>query len=403
MGVRETTKNAKIAKVRLGDVAVQIRGVSYKPKDAREDAADGYTPLLRANNIANGVINHDELVYVRDECIRENQLLVHGDILICASSGSKALVGKAALVRSGSVDTFGAFCKAIRPNIGRVGCEYLAHYFQSDVYRNTISNAAAGANINNIRSSDLDELQIPLPSLPEQKRIAEELDQICELKKNAEERLALMDQLVKSRFVEMFGNVVGNDRGWTISKFGEVTDSRLGKMLDAKKQTGLHKRNYLANFNVQWFKIDASELHEMDFDEADRLEFALKDGDLLVCEGGESGRCCVWRNQIENCYYQKALHRVRCHADKLDPDFLSYWFLMSCKGHAFDHILGAKATIAHLPGVKLKALDVVVPPLALQREFAAFVAEIDKSKLVLHETVAKMETLYRAKLQEYFG
>ena len=211
------------------------------------------------------------------------------------------------------------------------------------------------------------------------------------------------ERLRKSRFVEMFGNVVGNDRGWTISKFGEVTDSRLGKMLDAKKQTGLHKRKYLANFNVQWFKIDASELHEMDFDEADRLEFALKDGDLLVCEGGESGRCCVWRNQIENCYYQKALHRVRCHADKLDPDFLSYWFLMSCKGHAFDHILGAKATIAHLPGVKLKALDVVVPPLALQREFAAFVAEIDKSKFAVRKSLESYQKLYRQQLQEAFG
>ena len=76
---------------------------------------------------------------------------------------------------------------------------------------------------------------------------------------------------------------------------------------------------------------------------------------------------------------------------------------MSCKGHAFDHILGAKATIAHLPGVKLKALDVVVPPLALQREFAAFVAEIDKSKFAVRKRLEKARLLYRAKLQEYFG
>ena len=207
----------------------------------------------------------------------------------------------------------------------------------------------------------------------------------------------------KSQFVEMFGDVVANDKGWPVAKLGDVTDSRLGKMLDTKRQTGKNKHRYLANFNVQWFRIDDSELHEMDFNEADQIEFELKDGDLLVCEGGESGRCCVWHNQVEDCYYQKALHRVRCHQDSLNPDFLAYWFWMNCHHGAFEHIIGAKATIAHLPGVKLKKIKVVLPPLALQREFAACVAKVDKLAFAARQRRDKARQLYKAKIQEYFG
>ena len=76
---------------------------------------------------------------------------------------------------------------------------------------------------------------------------------------------------------------------------------------------------------------------------------------------------------------------------------------MNCHHGAFEHIIGAKATIAHLPGVKLKNLDVILPPVSLQREFAAFVEKVDKLRLNVRETVAKMDMLYRSKLQEYFG
>jgi len=207
----------------------------------------------------------------------------------------------------------------------------------------------------------------------------------------------------KSRFVEMFGDVVANDKDWSVAKFGDVTDSRLGKMLDAKQQTGRNKHKYLANFNVQWFRIDDSKLHEMDFDKADQIEFELKDGDLLVCEGGESGRCCVWHGQVKDCYYQKALHRVRCNPNKLNPDFLAYWFWMNCHYGAFEHVIGAKATIGHLPGVKLKKLDVILPPLALQREFAAFVAKVDKLAFAVRKSLESAEKLYRQQLSEAFA
>ena len=266
-----------------------------------------------------------------------------------------------------------------------------------------LSKFCSGATIPHIYFKDYCNQTFLLPSLEQQQQIVSVLDKISLLIDKRKKQLKKLDELVKSRFVEMFGNVVANDRRWPMAKFGDVTDSRLGKMLDAKKQTGRNIHKYLANFNVQWFRIDDSELREMDFDAADQIEFELKEGDLLVCEGGESGRCCVWRGQIRDCYYQKALHRVRCNPERLNPDFLAYWFWMNCHHGAFEHIIGAKATIAHLPGVKLKKLDVILPPLALQREFAAFVEKVDKLALKAKASLDKLETLKKAQMQKYFG
>ena len=110
----------------------QIRGVSYKPADLRASAkVDSYT-LLRANNIANGTVNFDEVQYVASGKVSAVQVIREGDILMCGSSGSLDHVGKAALCKPESYGmTFGAFCKVIRPEGGLLPA-YIASYFESD-------------------------------------------------------------------------------------------------------------------------------------------------------------------------------------------------------------------------------------------------------------------------------
>lgn len=104
---------------------------------------------------------------------------------------------------------------------------------------------------------------------------------------------------------------------------------------------------------------------------------------LLVCEGGEIGRCAVWHNQVENCFFQKALHRVRCNQEIILPDYLAWWFKYNCDHGGFVAIEGAKATISHLTGAKMKMLNVTVPPIGLQKQFTSFVNQVDKSKVVI--------------------
>ena len=201
----------------------------------------------------------------------------------------------------------------------------------------------------------------------------------------------------------MFGDVIHNSKKWQNCLFSEITSSRLGKMLDAKQQTGRNSYPYLANFNVQWFRFNLKNLNKMDFDEKDRSEFELCEGDLLVCEGGEIGRCAVWHNELQPCFFQKALHRVRCNRQIILPDYLSWWFRYNCDYGGFAALASSKATIAHLPGTKLKQLQVVVPPVELQEQFVAFVKKTDKSKLEIQKSLDKLEILKKSLMQQYFG
>lgn len=240
----------------------------------------------------------------------------------------------------------------------------------------------SGATIPHIYFRDYQKEKLPLLTIEEQRKIADNLRKIDRLIELCGGILQKLDVLVKSRFVEMFGDIIRNTKQWDIYIFSDITTSRLGKMLDAKKQTGENAFPYLANFNVQWFRFELDNLNTMDFDAKDQAEFSLEEDDLLVCEGGEIGRCAIWHNEVSPCYFQKALHRVRCNKEIIMPTYLAWWFRFNCDNNGFSEIEGAKATIAHLPGAKLKKLPVVVPPLALQEQFAAFVEQTDKSKFI---------------------
>ena len=260
--------------------------------------------------------------------------------------------------------------------------EYLYYYLKSDFALQRIRAVATGSVRDNLKLEMLKEFPILLPPKNDQKTIANNLDRVKRIIELRKSEIDKMNELIKARFVEMFGDVMHNDRKWECKQFSDITTSRLGKMLDAKHQTGTCKYPYLANFNVQWFRFELDNLNEMDFNEKDREEFCLEDGDLLVCEGREIGRCAVWHNQVKKCFFQKALHRVRCNQDIILPDYLAWWFKYNCENGGFAAIEGAKATISHLTGVKMKMLDVTVPGIELQEQFADFIKQVDKSKVI---------------------
>ncbi len=265
-----------------------------------------------------------------------------------------------------------------------------------------LNSKGTGSTFKAISKNVLGETEIPLPPLNQQIQIAAVLDKLSALISLRKQQLAKLDELVKARFVEMFGDIIHNDRAWPKYIFSDIASSRLGKMLDTKQQTGKYSFPYLANFNVQWFRFEMRNLNKMDFTEKEQAEFELCDGDLLVCEGGEIGRCAVWHNEMQPCFFQKAIHRVRCDQNFVLPDYLAWWFKYNCDHNGFAEIEGAKATIAHLPGAKLKKLNVAVPPLDLQKQFATFVEQTGKSKLTIQQSLDKLEVLKKSLMQEYF-
>lgn len=206
---------------RVGDLAEQIRGVTYGKEDASKEPIPGYLPVLRAGNITDSGLTFDDLVYVPEARVTAKQKIKKGDIVIAASSGSLDVVGKAAAALNAFNGGFGAFCKVIRPN-NKVDAGYLAQFFKTPSYRRTISSLAAGANINNLKSEHLDDLRVPLPPLPEQRRIAAILDQADALRAKRREALAQLDSLTQSIFIEMFGDPVVNPRAWELVPLGSV-------------------------------------------------------------------------------------------------------------------------------------------------------------------------------------
>ena len=168
---------SRYPKQKLGGHISVIRGVSYKPSDVRSSVDEGVAIILRSNNIADGEINFDNLVYVVHERVQKEQILKPGDIVMCGSNGSISLVGKAGLLKENIPNTaFGAFCLGIKCK-ETILPEYLNTYFNTQVYRNEIESMGNGTNIINIRPDNITNLSIPIPPVEKQKAFVEVVNQ----------------------------------------------------------------------------------------------------------------------------------------------------------------------------------------------------------------------------------
>lgn len=161
---------------------------------------------------------------------------------------------------------------------------------------------------------------------------------------------------------------------WEKVRLGHVTDSCLGKMLDKEKNKGEYQP-YLANVDVRWGSFNLDNLSEMRFEDNEQERYGLKYGDLVICEGGEPGRCAIWKDQVPNMKIQKALHRVRVH-NCLDYRFLYYWFLLAGKTGTLEQYFTG-ATIKHMPGEKLKSILIDMPPIETQQQITNILSAYD--------------------------
>jgi type I restriction enzyme, S subunit len=152
---------------------------------------------------------------------------------------------------------------------------------------------------------------------------------------------------------------------WPVVSLGEVAETALGKMLDRGRSHGHTLVPYLRNINVQWGRVDTNDLLSMELAGDERERFGVREGDLLVCEGGEIGRCAIWRGRKEYIAYQKALHRIRPR-ESVDARFLRYLL----EHHALSGTLAGLSTgttIAHLPQQQLRRVPVPLAPVEEQR------------------------------------
>ncbi|RJP27762.1 MAG: restriction endonuclease [Candidatus Omnitrophota bacterium] len=325
-----------------------------------------------------------------------------GDVLLakitpCMENGKAAYVDKL----SHSIGFGSTEFHVLRPKKGVDG-KYLFYMVWNPYFRNIAEmNMTGTAGQKRVPRSFIEKFKIPFPQIEDQRRIADILDKADAIRRKRQEAMRLTEDLLQSVFLEMFGDVVKNKKNWPIYTFIEICETRLGKMLDAKQQTGNHLRPYLRNANVQWDRFDLSVVFKMDFDKKDREILRLKKGDILICEGGEVGRSAIWRDELPECYFQKALHRVRPNPDLATSEYIVnlMWFYSKYGGFK-DQV--SSVTIAHLTGVKLKEMKFPLPPLQLQQKFSKVVNQVRSIETKLNSTTKETNQLFDSLVQRAF-
>lgn len=186
---------------------------------------------------------------------------------------------------------------------------------------------------------------------------------------------------------------------WQTRPLNEIADFVLGKMLDQAKNRG-ELLAYLANINVRWGDFDLSDLREMRFEPHEVERYGLKPGDIVMCEGGEPGRCALWKGQREGMMIQKALHRIRPRAG-LDSTFLYYAFLTIGKQNGFAPFLTG-ATIKHLPREQLARVPIRFPEWSEQRAIAVVLSAYDDLIATNQRRIALLEDAARRLYRKWF-
>jgi type I restriction enzyme S subunit len=186
--------------------------------------------------------------------------------------------------------------------------------------------------------------------------------------------------------------------GWAETTLGEIAETSLGKMLDRGKSSGNHLVPYLRNVNVQWGRFDLQEVLKMEIPPNQQDFFRLEPGDLLVCEGGDIGRCAIWPGGTGYMAFQKALHRIR-PLGGVEPKFMRYLLeYLSTSGGLLPFASGS--TIKHLPQEQLRRLPVRLPPVAEQRRIVTVLEDhlsrLDAAVMSLEKSKPKVRLVISA-------
>lgn len=346
-----------------------IRGVTYKKKDAKSIKRQDDFLILRGGNIQDGSIDYSgSEIYVDKSLVKNEQKLKDGDVLIVGSTGSKRLIGKAAIIKADIPEvSFGAFLMLIRP-LKSINARYFDYYFLSDYYRETIRELAGGININNIRKTYIQKLKIPLAPLKEQQRIVKKLDALFSELDEVKSRLETIPELLKN-----FRQAVLNQ-----AVTGKLTEEwRKGKVLDEWNETTV------GNFMLE-VKGKMNPLEE-EVSNYIGLEHLRKDGGIIdksSSKGLKSSKTIFKKGDV---LYGKLRPYLNKH-DVVDfdgvcsTDILVYRNYFEPSAHFFNYFLGTHDFIQkanseskgiNLPRVSSKVInqfEINIPPNEEQEE-----------------------------------
>lgn len=376
----------------LADIAMWGSGGTPSRKNA--DYYSGEIPWVKTGDLGPRYVTA-ATEFITEEAVKNSsaKYFPKGSVALAMYG---ATIGKTSIL--GIDATTNQACAVGNPIESVTSTEYL-YYFLKNEKDAFIAKGKGGAQPN-ISQALIKAHEISLPPLAEQTVIAQTLDTLLAQVDNIKTRLDAIPKILKTfrqsvlaaavsgKLTEEWrGESVGYSsaslnggswgdlpNNWQVKAYKEVVDSRLGKMLDKAKNSGIPTK-YLGNINVRWFSIDLEKTQEILVSEDEISELSLKIGDVLICEGGEPGRCAIWKQeQSEAIVFQKALHRAR-----VSSDLIPEWLLYNLKNDADNLFLEqffTGTTIKHLTGKALAKYLLRLPPVKEQTQIVRRVEEL---------------------------
>lgn len=302
-----------------------------------------------------------------------------------------------------AVANFQGICSAhalvLRARPGRILPEFLPVFLSSDYFLDRAVGISVGSLSPTINWRDLKVEEFDFPPLDEQKRLA---DLLWGLEKHRKSCANLSNELSRSR-KEAFKKWLSSIGQWT--PLSDQFEVQLGKMLSPKSSPTEEDPGvpYLANLNVRWRSFDLADLRTVRLTEQEKVKFQLKAGDVLVCEGGEIGRAAIWDGSIEECYYQKALHRLRPIVDNSLPASLlvEYIEVLAQENRLAAHSTGT--TFAHLTRERLMAIDIPAVNVTSARQGQGMLDSFNWAQKALSSEGDALQVTRSAILVDIFG
>lgn len=269
------------------------------------------------------------------------------------------------------------------------------------------SGLVNGATRQKLTQTAMRQMLIPLRKKDKQLKIVKKISLLFQLIGKRKQQLSKLDQLVKSRFIEMFGDVYLNTMSWDEKTLESIADIVSGITKGRKiKNKNLKEVPYMAVSNVKDGYIDWSTVKTIDATDKEINQYLLLQDDVLITEGGDPdkvGRGAIIKNPLKNCIHQNHIFRVRLNELIILPVFFAEYLQHQKSKRYFLGCAKQTTGIASINMKQLKSLPVLLPPIELQRQFSNFIQQVEKTKSSVKQSLEKLETLKKSLMQEYFG
>ena len=287
---------------------------------------------------------------------------------------------------------------------GKLYMPYL--YYFMEAYVEELRKQAIGGVIKYIKMGNLTDAMIELPSIEEQKKIVNTLENIRKILNLRNEEILKLDNLIKARFVEMFGNPRINPRQYPVSELSEYIEFLTsGSRGWAKYCIDDGTEWFITIKNVKDCRISVENMQSVNApNNAEARRTKVQEGDLLISITADLGRTGVVTKEIaeHGTYINQHLICIRLNKAILNPLYVAY-FMESTAGKEQFESKNQSAVKAGLNFNSINSLRIMVPPISIQEEFVSFVKQVDKSKIVVQKALDEAQSLFDSLMQEYFG